>query len=255
MYKSFDELYSQSYIDFYNTCQCKDTISASPIPYIIDESLKADGQHDSGTVILKSADTNTPGEARQLASILYHEFTHYYDESMFKRLGYSDEAIKILMLTYSEIHAAYNGMFMFFNLRELSVKQRIDINKVRFKNHTMAEHIAFQIAKETQSMNDVLGFKNAMYLLGEKRAMLKIARDVPSITRVYNFKCIPKFMRDEIINIDKLIDLSSHENIDVEQININRLKIEAELRRISVKNIPIPDIDGMEDIRNIVDSL
>ena len=94
-----------------------------------------------------------------------------------------------------------------------------------------------------------------MYLLGEKRALLKIAKDILSINRAYNFKRIPDFMRDEIINIDKLVDLASYENIDVEQINNNKLKIDIELRRISIKNIPITDIEGMEDIKKMIENL
>lgn len=62
-------------------------------------------------------------------------------------------------------------------------------------------------------------------------------------------------MRDEIINIDKLVDLASYENIDVEQINIYKLKIEVKLQHMSIKNIPIPDIEGIEDIKRIIDNL
>jgi len=119
----------------------------------------------------------------------------------------------------------------------------------------MTEHIAFQIAKETQKMNNVLGFKYAMYLLGERRALLKIAKDIPAINRAYNFKRIPEHIRDSIIHIDKLINLNSYEHIDAEQININKQKADIELRRISIKNIPIPNIDGMENVKKIIDNL
>lgn len=144
---------------------------------------------------------------------------------------------------------------LFFDIKTLSISKRIDLNKKKFKNHTMTEHIAFQIAKEIQSMNNILGFKNAMYLLGEKRALLKIAKDILSINRAYNFKRIPDFIRDEIINIDKLVDLTSYENVDVKQININKLKIDTELLHISIKNISVPDMEGMEDIIKIIDNL
>lgn len=57
------------------------------------------------------------------------------------------------------------------------------------------------------------------------------------------------------MNIDRLVNLASYDNISVEQINNSKLKIDIELRRISIKNIPIPDIEGMEDIKRIIDSL
>ena len=255
MYKNFDEFYNESYMNFYNACEYKELISATPIPYKINKSLKMEAQYIDGTVIFKNSSIDTAEEIRLLTTDIYHELTHYYDESVFKHIGYSDEDINILMLTYSEVHAAYNAMFAFFNLKTLSAEKRIDLNKARFKNHTMTEHVAFQIAKETQAMNNVLGFKNAMYLLGEKRALLKIAKDVPAINRAYKFNRIPEIIRKEVINIDKLIDISSYKTIDVEQISINKLRIELELSRVSIKNIPIPNIAGMEDIKKIIDNL
>ena len=255
MYKHFDDFYNDSYNHFYNACKYKELISATPIPYKIDESLKMEAQYLNETVIIKKSSIDTAEEIRLLTTDIYHELTHYYDESVFKYMGYTDEDINILMLTYSEVHAAYNEMFVFFNLKTLSTVKRIDLNKVRFKNHTMSEHVAFQIAKETQAMNNVLGLKNAMYLLGEKRALLKIAKDILAINRAYNFQRIPEIIRKEVVDIDKLINLSSYENIDVEQININRLRIELELSRVSIKNITIPDIEGMEDIKKIIDNL
>lgn len=255
MYENFDKFYNESYINFYNSCNYNELISKDPIPYKFDESLKTAAQYTNSTVILKNSSIDTPEKIRFLTTDINHELTHYYDESMFNHFGYSDENISILMSTYSEVHAAYNAMFAFFNLKNLSVKKRIDLNKMKFKNHTMAEHIAYQIIKETQAMNSVLGFKNAMYFLGEKRALLKIAKDTLTINRVYNLNQIPEYIREGIINIDKLINLNSYENIDVEQISINKLKIDIELRRISIKNIPIPDIDGMEDIKKIIDDL
>lgn len=255
MYENFDEFYNESYINFYNSCEHKELMSKDPIPYKIDESLEFSGQYLNGTVILKNSSIDTPETIRLLTSDVYHELTHYYDETMFKYFGYSNEDIDILLLTYSEVHAAYNAMFAFFNLNNLSVNKRIDLNRMKFKNHTMTEHIAFQITKETQAMNNVLGFKNAMYLLGEKRALLKIAKDILAINRAYNFKRIPESIRQEVIDIDKLINITSYENIDVEQINIYKLKIDINLRRTSIKNIPIPDIEGMEDIKKILDNL
>lgn len=255
MYENFNEFYSDSYINFYNACGCKEYISSEPIPYKIDNSLKVTAQYLDGIVILKNSSINTSEEIRLLNTDIYHELTHYYDESMFKHIGYSDEDINILMLTYSEIHAAYNAMFSFFNLKNLSVKNRIDLNRMKFKNRTMSDHIIFQINKELGYMNNVLGFKFAMYLLGERRALLRISKDISVINRAYNFKQIPEAIRSEIINIDKLINLNSYENINVEQININKLKADIELRRISIKNIPIPNIESMEDIKKIIDNL
>ncbi len=255
MYKNFDEFYNESYNNFYNTCKHKELISKIPVPYKVDESLKMAAQYLNGTVILKTSSIDTPEQIRRLCTDIYHEFTHYYDEIMFNHVGYSNEDIHILMLTYSEVHAAYNEMFAFFNLKNLSAKKRIDFNKIKFENHTMTEHIAFQIAKETQNMNNILGFKYAMYFLGGRRALLKIAKDILAINRAYNFNQIPEYIREEIINIDKLVNLNSYENINVEQININKLKADIELRRISIKNIPIPNIEDMEDIKKIIDDL
>lgn len=255
MYENFDEFYNEAYLNFYNTCKHKELISKKPIPHKVDESLTMVAQYLNGTIILENSSIDTPEKIRRLYSSIYHELTHYYDEAMFNNVGYSDEEIHILMLTYSEIHAAYNEMFAFFNLKNLLVKKRIDLNKMKFENHTIAEHIAFQIAKETQDMNNVLGFKNAMYLLGEKRALLKIAKDILAINRAYNFNQIPEYIREEIINIDKLVNLNSYENIDVEQININKLKADIKLRHISIKNILIPNIEGMEDVKKIIDDL
>lgn len=255
MYENIDDLYNESYHDFYKTCEYKELISSDPIPCKIDNSLKFVGQYNDGIITLRKPSFNTSDEVRELTSTLYHEFTHYYDESIFKHLGYQDDDIETLMLTYSEIHAAYNGIFMFLNLKNLSVKKRIDLNRIKFKNRAIVEYIAFQITKEINSMNNILGFKNSMYLLGEKRAFLKIARDVSVINRAYNFKRIPEVIRNEIINIDKLVDLTSYENIEVKQINLNKLKIENELCRISIKNVPFPNIEGMDEIKQIIDSL
>lgn len=255
MYNNFDEFYNETYIMFYNICKYREYISKTPISYIINKSLEINGQYINGTITLKNSSIETHEKIRRLFADIYHELTHYYDESVFRHFGYSQEDINVLMLTYSEIHAAYNEMFAFLNLKNLSVKKRMDLDKLQFEGKTMTKHIAFQIAKELQNMNNPLGFKYAMYLLGHKRALLKIAKNVLSINGVYNFKRIPDFMRDEIINIDRLVNLASYENIDVEQINRNKLKIDAELLRISIKNIPIPDIVGMEDIKRIIDSL
>ena len=119
------------------------------------------------------------------------------------------------------------------------------------------EKIYIEKVRKPRKINgfDNLTIAYAMYLLGEKRALLKIAKDILAINRVYNFKRIPEFIRNEIINIDKHINLNSYENIDVEQITINKLKAEVQLQRISIKNIPIPDIEGMEDIKKIIDDL
>lgn len=255
MYENFDDLYNESYHDFYKTCTYKELISSDPIPCKIDNSLKFVGQYNDGAITLRKPSFNTSDEVRELVSSLYHEFTHYYDESVFKYLGYQDDDIETLMLTYSEIHAAYNGIFMFFNLKNLSVKKRIDLNRIKIKDRAIVEYIAFQITKEINSLNNILGFKNSMYLLGEKRAFLKIAKDISAIYRAYTFKRFPESVRNEIINIDKLIDLTSYKNIDVKQINLNKRKIENELYRISIKNMPIPDIEGIKEIKQIIDSL
>ncbi len=94
MYKNFDKLYNEAYANFYNTCEYKELISADPIPYKIDESLRAVGQHNKGTIIIKNPIVNTFDEVRILTSILYHEFTHYYDEIMFKNFEYSNGTSK-----------------------------------------------------------------------------------------------------------------------------------------------------------------
>jgi len=129
MYENFDEFYNESYNDFYSTCKYKELISEKPIPYKINSSLKIAAQYLNGTVILKNSSIDTTEKIRMLCASIYHELTHYYDEIMFKHVGYSDEEIDILMLTYSEVHAAYNEMFAFFNLKNLSSKKRIDLNK------------------------------------------------------------------------------------------------------------------------------
>lgn len=255
MYENFDEFYNDMYSNFYNACIHKELISSSPIPFKIDKSLKMVAQYLNGTIFFKNSSINTIVEMRLLNTDIYHELTHYYDETIFKYNGYCDEDINCLMLTYSEIHAAYNEMFAFFNLNNLSVKKRIDLNKRKFRNRTMTEHIKFQINDAIQNMNNPLGLKYAMYLLGHKRALLKIAKDILAINRAYNFNHIPKYIREEIVAIDKLIDLNSYENIDVELIKINKLKIDIELRRISIKNVSIPDIGEMEDIKKLISDL
>lgn len=255
MYNNFNEFYNETYNNFFNSCDHKELISSNPIPYYINEDSKIEGQYLNGIVTIKNSSIDTDTKIRNLISVLYHEFTHYYDESLFKHFNYSDEDIKVLMLTFSEIHASYNEMFAFFNLKNLSIKKRIDINKTVFKNQTLSQFCAHQISNQIRNMNNVLGFKYAMYLLGEKRAMLKIAKDALTISRIYNFKQIPEFIREEIVNIDKLINLNSYENIDVEQININKLEIEIKLTRTSIKNIPLPDIEGLDDIKKIINTL
>lgn len=114
MYKNFNDFYNEIYINFYNACEYKELMSANPIPYKIDNSLKMEARYSNGIVIFKNSLINTPEEIRLLTTDIYHELTHYYDEIMFKHNGYSDEAINTLMLTYSEVHAAYNGIFAFF---------------------------------------------------------------------------------------------------------------------------------------------
>lgn len=114
MYENFNEFYNDMYINFYNTCKYKELISPTPIPYKIDDFLKMEAQYSNGIAIFKKSSMNTAEKIRLLSIDIYHELTHYYDESVFRHLGYSDEDINVLMLTYSEIHAAYNAMFAFF---------------------------------------------------------------------------------------------------------------------------------------------
>ncbi len=255
MYENFDEFYNDTYNNFYSACEHKELISSNPIPYKIDESLKIEAQYSNGTVIFKNSSINTSEEIRLLSTDIYHELTHYYDKSAFQHFGYSDDDINYLMLTYSEIHAAYNEMFAFFNLNSLSVKKRVDLNKMKFKNRTMTEHIKFQIKDAIQNMHNPLGFKYAMYIIGHRRALLKIAKDVLAINCAYNFKQIPEYIRNEIIVIDKLIDLSSYQNIDAEQISIKKLEIDVKLRKHALEKISVSDIEGMEDIKKIIDNL
>ncbi|MCM1232627.1 MAG: hypothetical protein NC489_21080 [Ruminococcus flavefaciens] len=237
MYKNFDEFYSEVYSDFYNTCQYKEIISIEPIPHKIDADLGMEAQYKKGIVIFQNSSVDTSEKIRLLMTDIYHELTHYYDELMFQHIGYSNEDIDVLMLTYSEIHAAYNEMFPYFNLNSLSISRRIDLNKEKFKNRTMADHIIFQTNRELQNMNNPLGFKYAMYMLGHKRALLRMAKDVSAISRIYNPKYIPKSVREEIVNIDKLVNLNSYEDISVEQLKINKQKVDCGLMRISIESI------------------
>jgi len=255
MYNNFKDFYDETYNNFYNACNFKDLISSTPIPYEIDKNLKIAGQYLNGKIYIQNSSTDTNNNIKKLVSDLYHEFTHYYDESIFKHLKYSDEDIKILMLTFSEIHASYNGIFAVLNLKNLSIKKRIDINKKVFADKTLSQLYTYQINNQIQHMNNILGFKYAMYLLGEKRAMLKIAKDILAVNKAYNSKIIPQTIREEIINIDKLIDINSYENINVNQINLNKLKIEHVLLQESIKSIPIPNTSEFGCIKNIIDTL
>ena len=184
MYNSFEDLYNKTFIDFYNSCKYKELISKKPIPYEIDKNLKSAGRYSEGTVLIKDYSIDTDMQIRNRCSELYHEFTHYYDESVFKNRGYSEEDMQALMLTFSEIHAAYNGMFAFFGISNLSVKRRINISSYVFDNKKISEWLALKITNEIHSMNNILGFKFAMYLLGEKRAILQISSDILSFIQL-----------------------------------------------------------------------
>lgn len=256
MYDNFDDFYNETYNNFYNTCEFKDLISSNPIPYKFDETIYGVAEYSKGIVTIKNPSINTYGEIRRLCADLYHELTHYYDDTIFHHIGYSQIDIDVLMLTYSEIHAAYNAMFAFFNLNQLNVKKKIDINKATFEGKKLSEHMKFEIIKETQHMNNVLGFKYIMYFLGEKRAMLKISKDIHTINQEYSYNRIPKLVRTEIINLDKLININNYENIDVQQIIDNKLKAENALRRYSINNIGLSGIESLDnEVRKLLDNL
>lgn len=71
-----------------------------------------EAQYLNGTVIFKNSSINTSEEMKLLNTDIYHELTHYYDESVFMHFGYSEEDINTLMLTYSEVHTTYNAMYL-----------------------------------------------------------------------------------------------------------------------------------------------
>ena len=105
-------------------------------------------------------------------------------------------------------------------------------------------------------MNGILGFKYSMYLLGERRAMLKISNNPLEVNRIYNNTRIPKLIRDEILSIDKLIILDKPENIDIPLLDTLKLKAETNLLKYSVNNLPpLPDIEGIDEIKDILNSL
>ena len=254
MIENFQNIYNQSYANFYSTCKYKDLISNSPIPYILSKDAKTTGEYNNGMVIIKEDSINSSINA--IKSTLYHEFTHYYDESVFKELKYSEKDIKVLMLTFSEIHASYNSIFAFLNFDNLSVYNRIKMDKVIYNGHKLSQLCNSQANDFISKMNGILGFKYSMYLLGERRAMLKISNNPLEVNRIYNNTRIPKLIRDEILSIDKLIILDKPENIDIPLLDTLKLKAETNLLKYSVNNLPpLPDIEGIDEIKDILNSL
>lgn len=252
---NFESFYNDTYNDFYNACEHNNLISNKPIPYNINENLRTAAEYSDGSVNIKKLPLNSKSEEKQLRSTLYHEFTHYYDEELFKHHGYPSDDINILMLTFSEIHASYNGILSFLNYKDLKVKRRIPNTTKIFENKNILQFCAFQTSLHVTNLNNVLGFKHLMYLLGEKRAFLAVSQDIQSIIKAYNPKCIPNNIRNEITEIDKSININIYKNIDVSYLSLRKLKVETMLTAQSLKNIHLPITPETEDIRKIIDSI
>ena len=169
---NFDKFYNEIYVQFYNTCKNNNVMSSVPIPYVIDENIREEGHYTEGVITLRESSIETKDEIRKRQSIIYHELTHYYDECVLKTMNYSKNDINIIMLTFSEIHAEYNGTFAFFGLMNLSVNKKIPLNAKVTENQTFAEYCALNSAHNTYYTQDILGFKRMMYFLGMKRALI-----------------------------------------------------------------------------------
>lgn len=252
---NFENFYNDTYHDFYNACKNNNLISNIPIPYEIDASMPHAGSHTNGVIKIKDTFLRSHDDINRKRSLLYHEFTHYYDSELFKHYGYKNSDIDTLMLTFSEIHASYNGTLAFFNCRNLSIKNKISTNRIVFENQNLLEFCSKQIAYHISKMTNILGFKRSMYLLGEKRAIFQITKDIQKIYKIYTTKRIPSNIRDEIVKIDSLININNYECIDVQTLKTLKTKVEDTLRLYSMKNIPIPDLPGMDKVKKILDSI
>lgn len=246
----FADLYNEAYKNIYCAYKEDMVIDEEPIPYIIDNNLKIPAKYENDKVFFQ---TDRVLNKHTTVSTIYHELTHYYDEKMFKKSGYSSDEIAILGITFSEIHASYNGMLSFLGYKNLIVDKKIKSSKKVNNNQTLAQFIAINVAQRIAKMNNTLGVKEAMYLLGEKRALYKVVINPLDINKVFSYKSIPEIIRSEIMNIDKLINISSYDNIEVNQININILQAENKLTENSLKRLALEmPMDIQEDIHNIL---
>lgn len=255
MTKDFNDIYNETYFNFYNMCNQKELISNNPIPYMLKEDAKTIGEYKNDTIIIQN-NLASKSDINIIKSTLCHEFTHYYDENVFKNCGYLEKDIEILMLTFSEIHASYNSIFAFFNINNSSINNRIKMDKVVYNGYKLSQLCNSNVNSFINKMNNILGFKYSMYLLGEKRAMLKISSNPIEINRIYSNTKIPRLIRDEIIAIDKMVIFDSPQNIDISELSIHKLKAETELMKNSIDNLkPLPHIEGMDEINNFLNSL
>ncbi|WP_342759386.1 hypothetical protein [Kineothrix sedimenti] len=234
---SFNDFYMNTYKEFYNACKDNSVLSSSPIPCVVDNTMRTGGKHENGTVFLKSDNISDKDAQQVTRSTIYHELTHYYDQKMFEKHGYSNKDINTLMLTFSEIHASYNALLVFLGYKNLVINRKIAITKTVYKDFSLMQFAAYNVATRTNNMNNIIGFKEFMYLLGEKRAFVKVSSDPLVINRAFSTKHLPQLIRDEIVSIDKLININSFENIDVDKISILRLGAENKLTQLSYKEL------------------
>lgn len=234
---SFNDFYMNTYNEFYNACKNNSVLSSTPIAYVVDKTMRVSGKHENGILFLKSDNISDKDAQQVTRSTIYHELTHYYDQKMFEKHGYSNEDIRTLMLTFSEIHASYNALLVFLGYKNLVVNRKIAMTKTVYKKFSLMQFAAYNVASHTSNMNNIIGFKESMYLLGEKRAFIKVASDPLVINKAFSSKRIPQLIRDEIVSIDKLVNVSSFMNIDVNKISIPKLSAENKLTQLSYKEL------------------
>lgn len=225
-------LYLEIYKDFYKYCNTNNVLPEEAIPCISDDSLTSLAQYENSKIRINEDKID---DNQNFVNAVYHELTHYLDELNFIKQGYSSEEIDTLMLTFSEMHASYNGLMAFLGFRNLNVKARIDKSKVVHKGHTLTQLIAFEITKNTYRI-DPSALKRSMYFLGERKAMMQICSDVLAISKAFSYNKINPIIKNEVIGIDKATgNQFTYQDLNILEISVLKLQAEVNLTKYSTE--------------------
>lgn len=233
---NFNEFYLNLYSEFKESIDKNNIMPDKPIEYRINPDLKVAALYNSDNIIFKSDKIESQSQ-RKVESTIYHELTHYYDDLQFYKFRYSENERKILGLTFSEIHASFIGTLCYLGCKNLSNKQKISVNQILDNTTKVGNFLAFTIAN-TQREKSILEFKNAMYLLGYKRAIQFIIQEADRFNRVLNYNNLfEDLIRKYVIEIDSLIDFNNYSNINVKKLSSNKLYVENELRKRAIEKL------------------
>lgn len=238
--ETFDIFYQRAYYDFCKTVDNDSVMPKEPVPYKIDPSIKEAARHNKGAIIFRS---DRLLNERGVFSTIHHELTHYYDRSMFEKMGYNLEDIDLLGLTFSEIHASYIELLSYFRYKNLSVECKMSLDDKMDIMHSIREWIEHEIDDQKIDAS-ALSFKKAMYILGYRRSLYKLIKEQDEIKKLLDDKQLfSGDIRSYILEIDNAVDFNNYSSIPVDNIRRSKMWVDITLKRNMMNNIlsALPD--------------